>query len=71
MKSLPDAAKHCTICVDEITLKRNLYYNIKTDDVIRFHNVNGKISPEIASNAFVIMLQRIYFKWKQPLAIVI
>lgn len=68
IKSLPNAAKYCTICVDEMTLKRNLYYNVKTDEVIGFHNVNGKISREIASNAFVIMLQGIYFKWKQPLA---
>lgn len=68
LKSLPDAAKYCTICVDEIILKRNLYYNVKTDEVTGFHHVNIKISPDIASNAFVIMLQGIYFKWKQPLS---
>lgn len=68
VKSLPEKAKYCTICIDEMTLKRNLYYDIKTDEVIGFHNINGKVTPEIASNAYVVMLQGIYFKWKQPLA---
>lgn len=68
IKYLPDEAKFCTICVDEMTLKRNLYYDIKNDEVIGFHNVNGTTSPDIASNAYVIMLQGIYCKWKQPLA---
>lgn len=67
-KSFPEKAKYCTICIDEMTLKRNLYYDIKTDEVIGFHNINGKVTPEIASNAYVVMLQGIYFKWKQPLA---
>ncbi|KAL0850692.1 hypothetical protein ABMA28_006637, partial [Loxostege sticticalis] len=57
IKYLPDEAKFCTICVDEMTLKRNLYYDIKNDEVIGFHNVNGTTSPDIASNAYVIMLQ--------------
>ncbi|KOB56716.1 hypothetical protein OBRU01_25786, partial [Operophtera brumata] len=68
LKSLPDAAKYCTICVDEMSLKKNLYYNVKNDEVIGFHNVNGQISPVIASNAFVLLLQGIYVKWNQPLA---
>lgn len=46
-------AKYCTIYV--------FNYNIKTDQVIGFRNINGKISPEIASNAFVIMLQSIFY----------
>lgn len=45
-----------------------LYYDIQTDEVIGFHNINGKVTPEIASNAYMVMLQGIYFKWKQPLA---
>lgn len=68
LKSLPENAKQCMICVDEMTLKRHLYYDTKTDEVIGFHNINGKLTPEIASDALVIMIQGILVKWNQPLA---
>lgn len=71
VKYLPDKAKYCTICIDEMTLKRNVYYDIKSDKVIGFHNINGKVTREIASNAYVIILQGLYYKWKQPLAYVL
>lgn len=68
IKSLLENAKYCTICVDEMVLKRHLYYDTKKDEVVGFHNINGTISTEIASNAYVIMLQGIYCNWKQPIA---
>ncbi|CAK1584213.1 unnamed protein product, partial [Parnassius mnemosyne] len=67
-KSLPDTAKYCIICVDEMVLKRHLYYDIKNDEIIGLHNVNGNITNEAASNAYVIMLRGIVVNWKQPIA---
>lgn len=68
LQSLPDAAKYCTICVDEMMLKRHLYYDIKHDEVIGLHNINGNVTNETVSNAYVVMLRGIVVNWKQPIA---
>lgn len=68
LKSLPAEAKYCTICVDEMILKRNLFYEPKTDDMVGLQSVNGVVSPELASIAFAIELQGMYVDWQQPVA---
>lgn len=68
METLPVTAQYCTISVNKMVLKRNLHYDVKTDEVIGIQNVNGKKSPNIANNAYVIMLQGINYDWSQPIA---
>lgn len=68
LKSLPPEAKYCTLCVDEMVLKRNLFYEPKSDDMIGLQSVNGVVSPELASIAFAIELQGMYVEWQQPVA---
>lgn len=68
LKSLPAEAKYCTLCVDEMVLKRNLFYEPKTDDMIGLQSVNGTVSAELASISFAIELQGMYVDWQQPVA---
>lgn len=68
MKSFPNQAKYCTICLGEMKLKPHLYYDTKEDDVIGFHSINGKTTNKLANRAYVIMLQGIFHKWRQLLA---
>uniref|UniRef100_A0A1E1WCZ7 THAP-type domain-containing protein n=1 Tax=Pectinophora gossypiella TaxID=13191 RepID=A0A1E1WCZ7_PECGO len=68
LKSLPENAKYCTLCLDEMVLKRHLHYDTKRDDIIGLHNVNGEVTLEIASHACAIMLRSIAVDWKQPIA---
>lgn len=68
LKSLPKNSKYCTLCIDEMVLKRHLHYDTKWDELIGLHNVNGKVSKEVASHGCVIMLRGIVENWKQPIA---
>lgn len=68
LKSMSEKANYCTLCLDEMVIKRHLYYDIKRDEMIGLHNINGEVMPEIASHACVIMLQGILINWKQPVA---
>lgn len=58
----------CIICIDEIALKANLYYNISQDEVIRFENLGHEKKFLPACNAAVIMIRGICTSWKQPIA---
>uniref|UniRef100_A0A2A4J5S8 THAP-type domain-containing protein n=1 Tax=Heliothis virescens TaxID=7102 RepID=A0A2A4J5S8_HELVI len=68
LKSMPEDAKYCTLCLDEMVLKRHLHYCTKRDEIIGLHNINGEVKSEIASHACVIMLRGIIVNWKQPIA---
>ncbi|KAJ2937180.1 hypothetical protein O0L34_g19294 [Tuta absoluta] len=46
---------------------KKLFYDIRSDEVIGFHNIDGEKSEEIASHAFVIMLRGCVENYKQPL----
>lgn len=60
--------KLCVICIDEVALKANLYYNINRDEVIGFENLGYKKKFLPACNAAVIMIRGICKSWKQPIA---
>uniref|UniRef100_A0A1E1WQ08 THAP-type domain-containing protein n=1 Tax=Pectinophora gossypiella TaxID=13191 RepID=A0A1E1WQ08_PECGO len=68
LKSLPSKAKYCTVCVGEMPLQPNLCYDIKTDEVIGLHHINDRTLPQFASNVLVVMLQGMFYNWKQPIA---
>lgn len=68
LKSMPDNARHCTLCIDEMVIKRHLHYDTRRDEMIGLHNINGEVTPEIASHACVAMLRGIIVNWKQPIA---
>lgn len=58
----------CIICMDEVSLKANLYYNISRDEIIGLEDHGHKKKFLPACNAAVIMVRGICKSWKQPLA---
>lgn len=68
LNSLPIAAKYCIICIDKFPLKSKLYYDTKADEITGFHCINERKKTEMAKNAYVIMIQGIFYNWQQPVA---
>ncbi|KOB71413.1 Uncharacterized protein OBRU01_11676 [Operophtera brumata] len=68
LKSMPDNAKYCTLCIDEMDLQKQLHYDTRRDEMIGHHNINGNITKEIASHGYVVMLRGVVVDWKQPIA---
>jgi len=74
-----DINKYCVICIDEMSLKAHLFYNISRDTVIGLEDIgclnsengeigclNSKLLP--ACNVTVMMVKGICESWKQPLS---
>lgn len=67
VKELEFLDMFCIMCIDEMSNKTNLFFNVARDEVIGLEDfVNAKKFVP-ASNVAVIMLRGIYNKWKQPL----
>ncbi|XP_077263631.1 uncharacterized protein LOC143898209 isoform X2 [Temnothorax americanus] len=60
--------KYCILCIDEASIKANLYYNISQDEVIGFEDLGDGKSYLPACNVAVLMIRGICNNWKQPLA---
>lgn len=58
--------RNCTLVVDAMSLKANLFYNIKEDRIYGFHEVDGVQSPEPAKYALVAMIHGLFENYKQP-----
>lgn len=64
-----DENKICTLCVDEISIKANFFYNKNKDIVVGVADKgNGERTFEPATSATVLMARGIRSQWKQPLA---
>ncbi|XP_063385169.1 uncharacterized protein LOC134671290 [Cydia fagiglandana] len=68
LKSFPDKAKYCTVCIEAVNLKNNMYYEISNDELIGLQEINGVKTDELARMAYVVMLRSILVKWDQPVA---
>lgn len=66
VNNMTDMEKNCSAIIASVSLKPNLFYNIKHDIIIGFHDINGIRLSEIADQAYVMMLRGIYSNWKQP-----
>jgi len=51
-----------------MSLKSFLYYDIKKDEIVGFHNTNTFKSCDLAKSVMVIMIRGLYDSWKQPIA---
>lgn len=62
--------RRCVLLFDEIDTKKNLQYDVATDRVLTFEEIqNGVVSSKLANKALVFMLQGLRSKkWKQPVA---
>lgn len=63
---LPTIERHCTLCIDEMSLKSHLFYDVSRDEIIGFQNTGYEKSPMPAKNALVFMARSIAGKWKLP-----
>ncbi len=69
VKVMNSISKICSICIDEMSLKTNLIYDISADEVLGFVNLGASKKCElIATSALVVMACGMADKWKQPLS---
>jgi hypothetical protein len=63
-----DMEKLCTLCIDEVSLKRHLYYSTAADMIIGLEDFGGGYrSSKIATSALVLLIRSISGNWKQPI----
>lgn len=65
---LNEINRDCTLCIDEMSLKSNLFYNLSKDEIIGFHETPSEKTYHLAQNVLVLMARGIHVNWKQPLA---
>ncbi|CAB3238210.1 unnamed protein product [Arctia plantaginis] len=65
---MTETEKNCSVMIDAMSLKANLFFNIKEDKITGFHEIEGLQSPEPAKNALVIMVRGMFVNWKQPIS---
>lgn len=58
--------KYCILCIDEASLKANLFYNISKAKVIGFEDTGNGKSFSPACNVAVLMIRGMCKSWKQP-----
>lgn len=61
---LKEKEKNCVLCIDEISLKSNLFY----DRIVGFLVSHNRNTPLIASIALVVMARGVASSWKLPIA---
>ena len=58
--------KQCTLCIDELSFKTNLFYDVKNDRIVENFGC-GTRTNKVANQALVLLLRSISGKWKQLL----
>ncbi|KAF2901831.1 hypothetical protein ILUMI_04353 [Ignelater luminosus] len=66
LSSTSEKEKCCTICIDEMSLKSALFYNVGRDEIIGFHNEGDGNKYLPAQFVMVTMVRDIYKNFKQP-----
>jgi len=68
ISNLKDDAKDCVLCIDEMSIKTHLFYNISQDHIVGFNNSYDRKTYEPAKHVLCFMLRSINYDWKQPIA---
>ena len=64
--------KICTLCMDEISLKTNLFYDIPADKIVGLEDFGSNYrTNKVATSALVFLVRSITGNWKQPLGYVL
>lgn len=66
LNTLPLMERHCILCIDEMSLKTHLFYNVSRDEIIGFEDTGNEKLPLPAKSALVIMARSIAGNWKLP-----
>ncbi len=70
--NMSEAEKLCTLCMDEISFKTNLHYDISRDIIVGLEDFgSGTRTNKVANSALVFLLRGVSGKWKQPLGYVL
>jgi len=67
-KTFSPEALNCILCVDEMSIKTHLYYNISKDLIVGFNQSKSVRTYDPAKHALVLMIRGINCNWKQPIA---
>ena len=68
VRSMTEHGRLCSLCLDEMSLKNNLFYDSYSDEVVGFENYGkGEKTATVATSAIVVMARGITENWKQPL----
>lgn len=65
---MKEKERDCILCLDEISLKSHLYYDISRDKIVGFQTSLNGTSTDIASSALTVMVRGLASNWKIPLA---
>ncbi|XP_074031546.1 uncharacterized protein [Leptinotarsa decemlineata] len=65
---MKEKERYCILCLDEISLKSHLYYDISRDKIVGFQTSLNGTSTDIASSALTVMVRGLASNWKIPLA---
>jgi hypothetical protein len=69
VKTMTDNGKQCIISFDEMSLKKHLFYQSNTDELVGLEDYgDGTKTNCVATSAIVFMARGVSEKWKQPLA---
>ena len=68
VSQLLDQEKLVTLCMDEISLKNHLYYDIKVDKIVGLEDYGcGQRTNKVATSGLAFLVRSISGGWKQPL----
>lgn len=69
VKTMSELDKYCNICIDETSLKSNLFFDTVRDKIIGLQDIGNDANESlVAQNVAVIMARGLFHNWKQPLA---
>lgn len=68
MKSLPPVERRCCLCVSEMRLRPQLFYNLSRDRIIGFDETSAKERRPLARKALVMIARSLAGEWEQPIA---
>ncbi|XP_050519791.1 uncharacterized protein LOC126893526 [Daktulosphaira vitifoliae] len=58
----------CVLCIDEMSIKTHLYYNLSKDYIVGFNNFYDQKSYQPAKHVLCFILRGLNYNWKQPIA---
>ncbi|CAB3981577.1 Transposable element P transposase [Paramuricea clavata] len=68
VQHMNEMEKICSLCIDEISLKNHLYYNVPDDIITGLEDFGiGVRSNKIATSTLVLLIRSISGNWKQPI----
>lgn len=67
VSNMTEAQKYCSVAVNLMKLKYNLFYSEKQDKIVGFHEIDGLQTPIPVRYAVVLVARGILVNWTQPI----